>query len=94
MIFVLLFYFSCLASNNLIGLLGMLTTMLLKIYVPEDKFKAYVRWDCTLKVLCRFFGLSSGCIAAVMAIERWMALARPFIYHKVGKDVLVQRVPV
>ncbi|XP_014089457.1 prostaglandin D2 receptor [Bactrocera oleae] len=72
----------CLASNNLIGLLGMLTTMLLKTYVPEDKFKAYVRWDCTLKVLCRFFGLSSGCIAAVMAIERWMALARPFIYHK------------
>ncbi|XP_011208973.2 prostaglandin D2 receptor [Bactrocera dorsalis] len=72
----------CLASNNLIGLLGMLTTMLLKIYVPEEEFKAYVRWDCTLKVLCRFFGLSSGCIAAVMAIERWMALARPFIYHK------------
>uniref|UniRef100_W8B449 Prostacyclin receptor n=3 Tax=Ceratitis capitata TaxID=7213 RepID=W8B449_CERCA len=72
----------CLASNNLIGLLGMLSTMLLKIYIPEDKFKAYVRWDCTLKVLCRFFGLSSGCIAAVMAIERFMALARPFIYHK------------
>ncbi|XP_036337193.1 prostaglandin D2 receptor-like isoform X2 [Rhagoletis pomonella] len=72
----------CLASNNLIGLLGMLLTLLLKVYVPDDKFKAYVRWDCTLKVLCRFFGLSSGCIAAVMAIERWMALARPFIYHK------------
>ncbi|XP_036336875.1 prostaglandin E2 receptor EP4 subtype-like [Rhagoletis pomonella] len=74
----------CLASNNLIGLLGMLLTLLLKVYVPDDKFKAYVRWDCTLKVLCRFFGLSSGCIAAVMAIERWMALARPFIYHKVS----------
>ncbi|XP_067644872.1 prostaglandin D2 receptor [Eurosta solidaginis] len=72
----------CLASNNLVGLVGMFTTLLLKVYMPDDKFKAYVRWDCTLKVLCRFFGLSSGCIAAVMAIERWMALARPFIYHK------------
>ncbi|XP_049313571.1 prostaglandin E2 receptor EP2 subtype [Bactrocera dorsalis] len=81
----------CLVSNNLIGLLGILTTLMLKIYVPEDEFKAYVRWDCTLKVLCRFFGLSSGCIAAVMAIERFMALARPFIYHKHITYALVRK---
>ncbi|XP_018784930.1 PREDICTED: prostaglandin E2 receptor EP2 subtype-like [Bactrocera latifrons] len=81
----------CLVSNNLIGLLGILTTIMLKIYVPEDEFKAYVRWDCTLKVLCRFFGLSSGCIAAVMAIERFMALARPFIYHKHITYALVRK---
>ncbi|XP_050335260.1 prostaglandin E2 receptor EP2 subtype-like [Bactrocera neohumeralis] len=81
----------CLVSNNLIGLLGILTTLMLKIYVPEDEFKAYVRWDCTLKVLCRFFGLSSGCIAAVMAIERFMALAKPFIYHKHITYALVRK---
>nr|XP_011180612.2 prostaglandin E2 receptor EP2 subtype [Zeugodacus cucurbitae] len=81
----------CLVSNNLIGLLGILTTLLVKIYVPEDELKAYVRWDCTLKVLCRFFGLSSGCIAAVMAVERFMALARPFIYHKHITYALVRK---
>ncbi|CAD7002893.1 unnamed protein product [Ceratitis capitata] len=81
----------CLISNNLIGLLGILTTLVLKIYIREDKFKAYVRWDCTLKVLCRFFGLSSGCIAAVMAIERFMALAKPFIYHKHITYALVRK---
>lgn len=76
--------FSCLSTNNFIGLLGMLTTLLLKIYVPREIFEQYTQWDCVGKVIWRFFGLSSGCIAAVMAIERWMALARPFIYHKVS----------
>lgn len=63
----------------------MLTTLLLKFYVPREIFEQYTKWDCVGKVIWRFFGLSSGCIAAVMAIERWMALARPFIYHKVSK---------
>lgn len=77
--------FRCLSTNNFIGLLGMLTTLLLKFYVPREIFEQYTKWDCVGKVIWRFFGLSSGCIAAVMAIERWMALARPFIYHKVSK---------
>ncbi|XP_065360668.1 prostaglandin E2 receptor EP2 subtype [Calliphora vicina] len=76
------FMLRCLSTNNFIGLLGMLTTLLLKIYVPREIFEQYTQWDCVGKVIWRFFGLSSGCIAAVMAIERWMALARPFIYHK------------
>ncbi|XP_037819736.1 prostaglandin E2 receptor EP2 subtype-like [Lucilia sericata] len=76
------FMLRCLSTNNFIGLLGMLTTLLLKFYVPREIFEQYTKWDCVGKVIWRFFGLSSGCIAAVMAIERWMALARPFIYHK------------
>ncbi|XP_037953411.1 prostaglandin D2 receptor-like [Teleopsis dalmanni] len=60
----------------------MITTLLLKLYLPAEVFARYTHWDCALKVVWRFFGLYSGCIAAVMAIERWMALARPFIYHK------------
>uniref|UniRef100_A0A1B0FHF4 G-protein coupled receptors family 1 profile domain-containing protein n=1 Tax=Glossina morsitans morsitans TaxID=37546 RepID=A0A1B0FHF4_GLOMM len=76
------FMLRCLSTNNFIGLLGMLSTLVLKIYLPQDVFKQYIKWDCVGKVIWRFFGLSSGCIAAVMAIERWMALARPFIYHK------------
>lgn len=62
----------------------MLTTLMLKLYLPVEVFEKYNKWDCMGKVVWRFFGLSSGCIAAVMAIERWMALARPFIYHKVS----------
>ncbi|XP_073843670.1 uncharacterized protein [Musca autumnalis] len=76
------FMLRCLLTNNFIGLLGMLTTLLLKVYLPPEVFEKYNKWDCVGKVVWRFFGLSSGCIAAVMAIERWMALARPFIYHK------------
>ncbi|XP_023033158.1 prostaglandin D2 receptor [Drosophila willistoni] len=72
----------CLATNNLVALLGMLTTALLKNSVSEEVHQSYMRLDCVCHVVWRFFGLSSGCIAAVMAAERWMALARPFIYHK------------
>lgn len=81
------FYFcSCLATNDLVGLLGMVTTALLKLYLDDNwqKMPHFVRLDCVGHVVWRFFGVSSGCIAAVMAAERCMALARPFIYHKVG----------
>lgn len=72
----------CLATNNLIGLMGMLTQLLLRLYLPDQIQEDYVRVRCIGLVVWRFFGLSSGCIAAVMALERWMALAKPFIYHK------------
>ncbi|KAH8342541.1 hypothetical protein KR059_012506 [Drosophila kikkawai] len=72
----------CLATNNLLALLGMLTTSVLKYNLSEEVHQSFMRLDCVGHVVWRFFGLSSGCIAAVMAAERWMALARPFIYHK------------
>ncbi|KAH8329655.1 hypothetical protein KR074_007023 [Drosophila pseudoananassae] len=72
----------CLATNNLVALLGMLTTSVLKYNLTEEVHQSFMRLDCVGHVVWRFFGLSSGCIAAVMAAERWMALARPFIYHK------------
>ncbi|KAH8303636.1 hypothetical protein KR018_009180 [Drosophila ironensis] len=72
----------CLATNNLVALLGMLTTSVLKYNLSEEVHQSFMRLDCVGHVVWRFFGLSSGCIAAVMAAERWMALARPFIYHK------------
>ncbi|EDV40502.1 uncharacterized protein Dana_GF10543 [Drosophila ananassae] len=72
----------CLATNNLVALLGMLTTSVLKYNLTEEVHQSFMQLDCVGHVVWRFFGLSSGCIAAVMAAERWMALARPFIYHK------------
>lgn len=83
--YIFVISFSCLATNNLLALLGMLTTSVLKYNLSEEVLQSFIRLDCVGHVVWRFFGLSSGCIAAVMAAERWMALARPFIYHKVSK---------
>ncbi|KAH8406244.1 hypothetical protein KR215_009043 [Drosophila sulfurigaster] len=76
------FMLRCLATNDLIGLLGTLTTALVKYHYQDEELPFIVRLDCIGHVVWRFFGVSSGCIAAVMAAERCMALARPFIYHK------------
>lgn len=46
------------------------------------------RWLCALRVILRSFGLSSGCVAMVMAVERWLALTRPFVYQKVSGTAL------
>ncbi|XP_055384269.1 uncharacterized protein LOC129613945 [Condylostylus longicornis] len=72
----------CLTTNNLIGLTGMLIQLILTEYIPVLNGNTFARSNCIARVVWRFFGLSSGCIALVMAAERWMALARPFTYHK------------
>ncbi|XP_034939577.1 prostaglandin E2 receptor EP3 subtype isoform X2 [Chelonus insularis] len=69
----------CLATNDLVALLGMLIQMYITIYVnsvtKSQKF-------CSLRIVWRLFGLFSGCVAIVMAAERWLALTRPFVYQK------------
>ncbi|TDG53084.1 hypothetical protein AWZ03_000627 [Drosophila navojoa] len=86
------FMLRCLATNDLVGLLGMLTAALLKYnFFEEEEVPFFVRLDCVGHVVWRFFGVSSGCIAAVMAAERCMALARPFIYHKHITYELIQK---
>lgn len=72
----------CLATNDLIPLLGMLVQMYVQIYVEDA---ATTRIFCAGRVVFRFFGLFSGCVAIVMAAERWLALTRPFVYQKVGR---------
>ncbi|XP_066592100.1 prostaglandin E2 receptor EP2 subtype [Prorops nasuta] len=69
----------CLATNDLVALLGMLVQMYLTIYVGDV---ASCRAFCSLRVVWRLFGLFSGCVAIVMAAERWLALTRPFVYQK------------
>lgn len=78
----------CLALNDLISQLGMFTVLILK----ETK-AIPLYWCCISYVLLRAFGLGSGCIAFLMAFERWLALTRPFLYiklmtYKVLKSVL------
>ncbi|XP_011065095.1 PREDICTED: prostaglandin E2 receptor EP2 subtype isoform X1 [Acromyrmex echinatior] len=69
----------CLATNDLVALLGMLVQMYVTIYAGDV---TSTRIFCSLRVVWRLFGLFSGCVAIVMAAERWLALTRPFVYQK------------
>lgn len=68
----------CLAVNDLVAEVGMFTIITLQKYklIP-------VYWICVGFVLLRAFGIGSGCVAFVMALERWLALTRPFYYQQV-----------
>ncbi|KAL1493182.1 hypothetical protein ABEB36_011288 [Hypothenemus hampei] len=73
-----------LAINDLTAAVGMLTLTNLKRYSVLPEY-----WTCTALLIIRGFGLGSGIVALVMALERWFALTRPFLYHKlVTYDVL------
>lgn len=72
----------CLASNDLVALLGMLILMNLQLYMPIERVCSHE--FCVVRVIWRQFGLSSGCVAVVMAVERWLALTHPFLYHQVS----------
>lgn len=74
----------CLAVNDLIAQIGML--------VLTQKFKLIPPyWTCVGFVLLRGFAIGSGCVAFVMALERWFALTKPFLYHQV---VTYQRIKI
>lgn len=67
----------CLTINDLVAITGTYAQMFVSRYIGLHKF-------CYLHVVWRLFGLFSGCVAIVMAVERWIALTRPFVYQKVG----------
>lgn len=75
----------CLASNDLVAVLGMLVLMNVQLYQPS---LAHSLFFCRLRVLWRIFGLGSGCVALVMAVDRYLALTRPFFYQKVSVNFL------
>ncbi|XP_076060573.1 prostaglandin E2 receptor EP3 subtype [Oratosquilla oratoria] len=77
----------CLAWNDLVALVGSFVQMYMHLYLPV----ANSRWFCAFRVLWRAFGLGSGCIAFVMAVERWLALAHPFTYQKHVTYAVIRR---
>lgn len=85
------FMLRCLATNDCIALAGMLCQMFVSIYFPSVKQNV---WFCRSRVLWRFFGLGSGCVAVVMAVERWLALTKPFFYQKVRTYLYLLRILV
>ncbi|KAJ8711551.1 hypothetical protein PYW08_008505 [Mythimna loreyi] len=68
-----------LAANDLVALVGMMCAMLVGEHVPGvGSTRAY----CATRVVLRVFGIGSVCIAVTMALERYLALTRPFLYQK------------
>ena len=57
--------------------------------------EAYSRLDievvCFVRLIWRFFGMSSGCVAFIMAIERYFALTKPFVYCQHFTKGLIKR---
>lgn len=76
------FMLRCLATNDCIALAGMLVQMYVARTWPDTAKNV---WSCRFRVLWRFFGLGSGCVASIMAVERWLALTKPFFYQKVRR---------
>lgn len=68
---------------DFVGLMGMLTQMTVRHQVPCDGFQQeHTKMFCVVRVAWRFLGMSSGCVAFIMAVERYFALAKPFFYCK------------
>ncbi|CAH2055007.1 unnamed protein product, partial [Iphiclides podalirius] len=68
-----------LAANDLVALVGMVCAMVVSEQVPGAR---NTRLYCAARVLLRVFGVGSVCIAVTMALERYLALTRPFLYQK------------
>lgn len=73
-----------------VGLNGMLTQLHIKFHLPH-LFISHIWIFCFLRILWRFFGLSSGLVAFLMAIERYFALTKPFFYCKHFTNKLIKR---
>ncbi|XP_053615655.1 prostaglandin E2 receptor EP2 subtype [Plodia interpunctella] len=68
-----------LAANDLVALVGMMSSMVVGELVPGAK---ETQMFCAIRVVLRVFGIGSVCIAVTMALERYLALTRPFLYQK------------
>lgn len=77
---------------DFVGLMGMLSQLTVTSYAaPDGFFKQNIRMFCFVRIVWRFFGLSSGCVAFVMAIERYFALTKPFYYCKHFTNGFIKR---
>ncbi|XP_055914576.1 rhodopsin, GQ-coupled-like [Eupeodes corollae] len=71
-----------LISNNLIGLVGVTTMVIATRILSKNITMEYSRWFCACWVVFRYFGMSSGCIAVIMSIDRFMILSHPVFYRE------------
>lgn len=71
----------CLAWNDLLAVSGSAIQMHMQLYMPSQW--VLTRYFCGVRVFWRAFGLGSGCVSLTMAVERWLALTKPFLYQTV-----------
>lgn len=76
---------------DFVGLLGMLCQMLVSYHVEQKFYQDHIWMFCFVRIVWRFFGMSSGCVAFIMAIERYFALTKPFFYCKHFTKGLIKR---
>lgn len=81
----------CLMRLDFVGLLGMLCQMLVSYHVNVDFYQDHIWMFCFVRIVWRFFGMGSGCVAFIMAIERYFALTKPFFYCKHFTNGLIKR---
>lgn len=74
---------------DLVGLCGMLCQVFFTYHAGF--YQDHIRMFCFILIVWRFFGMSSGCLAFVMAIERYFALTKPFFYCKHFTNGFIKR---
>src|SRR4051812_42365036 len=76
---------------DFVGLVGMLSQMTIRSHVDDNFYQQNIWVFCFIRVVWRFSGMSSGCVAFIMAIERYFALTKPFFYCKHFTNGLIKR---
>lgn len=71
------------------GMLGQLTIGCL--LESKGYYNSHIEIICFVRIIWRFFGISSGCVAFIMAIERYFALTKPFFYCQHFTNGLIKR---
>lgn len=82
----------CLITLDIVGLMGMLGQLTLGCLLEGKVFyNSNILVSCFIRLVWRFFGMSSGCVAFIMAIERYFALTKPFYYCQHITNGLIKR---
>lgn len=82
----------CLIMLDIFGLMGMLGQHAMHCLLESNGYyNSHIELICFLRLIWRFFGMSSGCIAFIMAIERYFALTKPFVYCQHFTNGLIKR---
>ncbi|VVC45065.1 GPCR, rhodopsin-like, 7TM,G protein-coupled receptor, rhodopsin-like [Cinara cedri] len=85
------FMLRCLATNDCILLVYVLVRLCVKLLWPNT---VWPMWTCRIRGLAVFFELNSGGVATMMAVERWVALTKPFFYREHVSLCLLKRVMI
>jgi prostaglandin E receptor 4 len=80
---------------DLVGLLGMSSQSIIRASLDGPKlfsfYQNHIHIFCSVILVWRFFGISSGCVAFVMAVDRYFALTKPFYYCQHFTNGLIKR---